>query len=304
MGKIVYTKYTERMQLTPQEIERIATEGKPREVVVLYLADAITREHLHTPLLDEEITSRLLERMEEPNIFQQYPRLKRGCDIIDREIDGIRALQFNAATKIEELKGLLLVLDTSQMAEEMINTLLLNLNKEEREKQLELLKQTAEIYGATTKKDKDGFLLIDTSHYWREELRGAGDTLSLKSRMAAKRKQIEKAILNYNSALAALRLFIDGMKSTHFALRDIYAVILEEADDEPMWKLPGGRSNKYQISSSREMASRRYGYTPYVEERNLNLFNATDFLSWDLKQTDGRIVGYYMSRYQEDWKRY
>lgn len=304
MGKIGITKYTRRMELTPQEIERIATEGKPREVVVLFLADRVANQYLHASFLDGDVVIKLLERMEEPNIYQQYPRLRRGCDIIDREIDGIRALQYNAAAKIEELKGLLLVLDTSQMAEEMINTLLLNLNKEEREKQLELLKQTAEIYGATTKKDKDGFLLIDASHYWREEIAGYTDTMSLRSRMAMKRRQIVDAILNYNSALAALRLFLADMKSTHFALRDIYAVVLEEDEEEAMWKLPGGRSNKYQISSSREMAAKRYGFTPYVEERNLHLFNATDYLSWDLKQTDSRIVAYYMSRYKEDWKLY
>lgn len=265
---------------TEKEIELTIKEGNAKQRALLYLRHTTTRYLFWQPILNKEQEKALANIIEsqEGDAYRHYLSNFRKNLLFERSLEVVLSTYFKAKWLIAKLKGMLIALNQITGAEEIVNTLLEPLSKEEREKRLKVAAKFSDFYCSSIKTDKEGFMLIDTSRHWQDDELpfDTSNSPSLEERIKETQEDAQFAITSFYSHLEGFREFASKIK---FPLRDLYLKHIEKyGEDIPKDILPGF---KYSISSSKAKEARESGREPYLERKREKLLKEVDYLSFD-----------------------
>ena len=264
---------------TEKEIEQTIQEGSAKQRAALYLRHTTTRYLFWQPILNthqEKALATLIEN-QEGDAYRHYLALYRKNLLFDRSLSVVLSTYFKAKWLIARLKGMLIALNQITAAEEIANTLIAPLSKEEREKRLRLAARGSDFYCSSIRTDEEGFMLIDTSKHWHDEIELLEEkTPALDDKIKNTQADAQFAVTSFYSHLEGFKEFANKVK---FPLRDIYLKHIEKyGQDISKDTLPGF---KYSISSAKAREQRARGREPYLEKKREKLLKEVDYLSFD-----------------------
>lgn len=266
---------------TRKEIEQTIQEGNAKQRAVLYLRHTTTRYLFWKPVLNKQQEKALVNiiQSQEGDAYRHYLSIYRKNLLFERSLEVVLSTYFKAKWLIAKLKGNLIALNQITGAEEIVNTLLAPLSKEEREKRLKVAAEYTDFYCSSIRTDEEGFMLIDTSKHWQEDelpFYDAQKAPSLEQSIKDTQADAQFAITSFYSHLEGFKSFANKVK---FPLRDLYLIHIERYGENIRKDiLPGF---KYSISYSKGVEAKARGREPYLERKREKLLKEVDYLSFD-----------------------
>ncbi len=207
----------------------IIASGTPKQRIKLLIEDLALERFNRKPILVPEKKIELFETFksdEEMELFYKWEYLDK---LVDSSIIKLQGLRYNVLTNYSNLRGYILVWHTLEESELLINSILHQIEPDERKKILENTLQRNQILFGEAKADNEGYIGMNIDYDETKNQSSPGSKkYKLRVLMNNVKSEAEDSVIHFISWRQAL---VDMMKKEGFNIK-VYKDLLKEITDD------------------------------------------------------------------------
>lgn len=195
--------------MAKKNIDKVLTSGSPKQRLLLIAEERARGKYFKERLLTEGEFNKLNESFRKPNEVKLWNEFKNLDDTITNAIINLQGKMFEVLMNYSNLRGYILVWNTIENAELLVNSVLHEIkNQEERRRIAKAVATDVDILLVKTEPDQEGYIDINIDP--KEE------KISLQYAMNNVKKEVETSVIQY---LSWERATLDFMEERGFNVK-------------------------------------------------------------------------------------
>lgn len=195
--------------MAKKNIDKVLTSGSPKQRLLLIAEERARGKYFKERLLTEGEFNKLNESFRKPNEVKLWNEFKNLDDTITNAIINLQGKMFEVLMNYSNLRGYILVWNTIENAELLVNSVLHEIkNQEERRRIAKAVATDVNILLVKTEPDQEGYIDINIDP--KEE------KISLQYAMNNVKKEVETSVIQY---LSWERATLDFMEERGFNVK-------------------------------------------------------------------------------------
>jgi hypothetical protein len=276
--------------MAKKDISKILTTGSPKQRLLLVMEDIARAKYFKDKLLTEHEFNQISESFKKPNEIKLWNKWRKVDDTVANAINNLQGVKFEVLMNYSNLRGYILVWNSIENAELMVNSVLHEIkDAKERKRIAEDGAKGIDLLYSKTEPDQEGYIEIkvefEEDSYKDENGESIGynekprktKEYSLWELMNNVKKETEISIIKYMSWETAL---LDYMEEEGFNVKTYKEFIQLMTKDVYRgvtgWAKYRGKLNTYSPHPRLEEIIKKYDVSPKLE----NLKVEEDMYNW------------------------
>jgi len=276
--------------MAKKDISKILTTGSPKQRLLLVMEDIARAKYFKDKLLTEHEFNQISESFKKPNEIKLWNKWRKVDDTVANAINNLQGVKFEVLMNYSNLRGYILVWNSIENAELMVNSVLHEIkDAKERKRIAEDGAKGIDLLYSKTEPDQEGYIEIkvefEEDSYKDENGESIGynekprktKEYSLWELMNNVKKETEISIIKYMSWETAL---LDYMEEEGFNVKTYKEFIQLMTKDVYRqvtgWAKYRGKLNTYSPHPRLEEIIKKYDVSPKLE----NLKVDEDMYNW------------------------
>jgi hypothetical protein len=195
--------------MAKKDIGKLLTTGSPKQRLLLIAEDIARGKYFQDKLLTDHEFNQLSESFKKPNEIKLWNEFRKLDDIVTNAIVNLQGVKFEVLMNYSNLRGYILVWNTIENAELLVNSVLHEIkNQEERRRIAKAGATDVNILLVKTEPDQEGYIDINIDP--KEE------KINLQYAMNNVKKEVETSVIQY---LSWERATLDFMEERGFNVK-------------------------------------------------------------------------------------
>lgn len=196
--------------MAKKDIGKILTTGTPRQRMLLIAEDIARGKYFQDKLLSDSDYNKLKESFRKPNEIKLWNEFYRLDDTVTNAIINLQGLLFEVKMHYSNLRGYILVWDTLQNTELLVNSVLHEIkDTKERIRIAEEGAESSNFFFCNTEPDQEGYLDIKVDFQKEKKVDKEKKRFTFWELMNNVKKEVETSVIKYLSWERAILDFIE-----------------------------------------------------------------------------------------------